>query len=802
MKNLIYSLCLFICFIGFSQKQQKYSKAKITYGTAQNFQKLVDLGIPMDHGQQKKGVYLISDFSEREIALIKNAGIKVEILVDDVVEDFIQRNKKAKQQLEAKNLNCASNSGSAVTYPTPSNFSLGSMGGYFTYQEMLDNLDAMRSQYPNLISARADIGTFVTNGTPDNSVTPSIGGNALQWVRISDNPDSDEAEPEILYDAIHHAREPASLSQLIYYMWYLLENYNTDPEIKEIIDTTELYFVPVVNPDGYLYNQKTNPNGGGMWRKNRYNTYGVDLNRNYDYYTTADDPSTSVWGGAGTSSSTSSDVYPGTGPFSEPETQAMKWFTEQHDFIIALNNHTSGDLLLYPFGYASNTPTPDNATYEAISDQMVNQNGFDNILSAGLYPAAGDSDDFMYAGTTSSHNKIFAFTPEIGPEFWPASNQIDGICKSMMYLNLTAAKMTHNYAAVQSNTSQYVGDNLSVIVPYTITRLGLEGSGDFTVSIIPVSSNISSVGSSKNHNGLTIGNSTSDNITINLSPSIAVGDEISYTVQVDGGTFKESITINRTFGSLIAAVSDNCNSISSFTNSGWATTTSTFVSSSASITESPTGNYSSNQSKSIELTDSIDLTNANAANVQFYAKWDIENNWDYTQFEVSVDNGSSWIPQCGKYTNAGSNNAGQPTDEPLYDGTQSDWVLEEIDLSDYLGQSIKVRFQFASDSSEERDGFYFDDLTINTFDASLSNADFIKSSFSILPNPIKDILKIQPKNSQNFDVTLVNIQGQQILSKTNLKGDQNIDTTPLNLGIYFLSIRTEQGTSTFKIMKK
>ena len=69
-------------------------------------------------------------------------------------------------------------------------------------------------------------------------------------------------------------------------MWYLLENYATNADIKATVDNTELFFVPCVNPDGYVYNQTTNPNGGGMWRKNRRNngtSFGVDINRNYGY---------------------------------------------------------------------------------------------------------------------------------------------------------------------------------------------------------------------------------------------------------------------------------------------------------------------------------------------------------------------------------------------------------------------------------------------------------------------------------------------------------------------------------------
>ncbi len=91
----------------------------------------------------------------------------------------------------------------------------------------------------------------------------------------------------MLYTALTHAREPASVQQLLYFMYYILENYGVDDEITDIVDNTELYFVPCVNPDGYVYNQMESPQGGGMWRKNRRNngdgSFGVDLNRNFGY---------------------------------------------------------------------------------------------------------------------------------------------------------------------------------------------------------------------------------------------------------------------------------------------------------------------------------------------------------------------------------------------------------------------------------------------------------------------------------------------------------------------------------------
>jgi len=75
--------------------------------------------------------------------------------------------------------------------------------------------------------------------------------------------------------------------QLMFFMWYLLENYSTNPDVKYLVDNLELYFIPDMNPDGYAYNYLTDPGGGGMWRKNRKRLWrrniGVDLNRNFGY---------------------------------------------------------------------------------------------------------------------------------------------------------------------------------------------------------------------------------------------------------------------------------------------------------------------------------------------------------------------------------------------------------------------------------------------------------------------------------------------------------------------------------------
>ena len=798
MKKITLFALLIVFQIGYTQNQQeKHQRAKINYHNSNDLTKLDALGISVEHGVHKQGHFVISDFSISEIEKAKNEGFVVDILIEDSREYFLQKNSLNKAP--ERNLSC--NGGNTIDYQTPDNFELGSMGGYFTYQEMLDELDQMKALYPNLITSKSNIHNFLTEGQSDNSTTPPIGGNGIQWVKISDNPENtSEGEPQILYTAIHHAREPNSLSQLIFYMWYLLENYETDNEIKSIVDNTELYFVPVVNPDGYLYNEKTDPNGGGFWRKNRKNGNGVDNNRNYDYYINGD-PNNGVWGGEGASNDPDSQTYHGTAPFSEVENQALKWFCEQHDFIMAFNNHSYGNLLLYPYGYTDNAPTPENDLFEGISEELVSQNGFNNILSSGLYPAAGDSDDFMY-GTVGTHDKIYAMTPEIGPEFWPPSNQIEGIAKSMMYLNITSAKMVNNYAALKDTSPLFVGDEVVVDNTFDLRRLGVSGTGNFTVSINPISSNITAVGDPIVFSNLDVLEETDGTIQYTLANGTEAGDLIVFEIKVNNGTYDNVTLLNKIFGNLVPIFEDAGDSATdNFENNGWDITNATFVSPSNSITESPNGDYQNNENKTITLLEDINLTNIIGANVTFYAKWDIENNWDYVQLEVSIDDGNSWIPQCGLFTNEGSNNGGQPTGEPLYDGLQNDWVLEQIDLSDYLGEQIKIRFQFQSDGEVTSDGFYFDDLTVNVLDdGNLSITDIEASQFSVYPNPVSDLLYITTPVT-NYTVSIYNIQGQLISTPSIYSGSQTIDYSTFSKGIYLMKFISENFTKTFKIVK-
>ena len=226
----------------------KYSRVNVdlTTGDPREF---AQGGFDLEHGLYLPNRLYISDMSEFEIEQVRAMGFELKVLIDDVQQHYAEQSAQRTQPY------CQEYN---YEYEVPTNFHYGSMGGYLTYQELIDELDLMGHFYPNLISGRQQAGTELSHE-----------GRRIEWVRISDNADVDESEPEILYTALHHAREPISMMQMVYYMWYLLENYETSKEVKYIVDNTELYFIPCVNPDGYVYNHTIAPDGGGNWRKNK-----------------------------------------------------------------------------------------------------------------------------------------------------------------------------------------------------------------------------------------------------------------------------------------------------------------------------------------------------------------------------------------------------------------------------------------------------------------------------------------------------------------------------------------------------
>ena len=348
----------------------------------------------------ERGVYVELVTVKEELEALREAGFKLEVRIADMEKHYVSQNPN-----------------------------MDPMGGFLTFDEMVDRLFEIHSDYPDITTAPYSIGQ-------------SWEGRELWMIKVSDNPDIDEDEPEVWYDGLHHAREPITHQLLIYYLEYLCENYGVNPAVTEVVDERELFILPCVNPDGYVYNQTTNPNGGGMWRKNRRDngggSYGVDLNRNYPY----------DWGhdNQGSSPNPSSGTYRGPSPGSEPEIQAILEYINSRHIALSHSYHSYGNLVLIPWCADYNGYTPDHNSFMAIGNQISTWNGYEvGTVWELLYNVNGGSIDWHY-GQQDEHFRIMAFSQEVGPSFWPPESSIQGLCEENLMPNLYVAQIADQYA--------------------------------------------------------------------------------------------------------------------------------------------------------------------------------------------------------------------------------------------------------------------------------------------------------------------------------------------------------------------
>ncbi|MEA2621286.1 MAG: carboxypeptidase, partial [Chloroflexota bacterium] len=285
------------------------------------------------------------------------------------------------------------------------------------------HIQAVESAHPGIV-ALSQIGT-------------SYEGRALWAAKISDNVGTDENEPEVLFDAVHHAREHLTTEMALYVLDLLAGQYGEGSALGQrvtgLVDAREVWIVFMLNPDGLQFDLTGNPYR--LWRKNRQPTpnsssIGTDLNRNYGYR----------WGCCGGSSgSPGSDTYRGPAPWSAPEVAAFRDFVKsrvvggRQQIRAHITFHTSAELILYPYGYThdkvpADMTSADHRTFIDLADAMAATNGYTAMQSSSLYITDGDQIDWMYAT-----QRIFSFTFEMYPpadgqttygRFYPPDEQI------------------------------------------------------------------------------------------------------------------------------------------------------------------------------------------------------------------------------------------------------------------------------------------------------------------------------------------------------------------------------------------
>ncbi|MBW7889061.1 MAG: immune inhibitor A [Bacteroidetes bacterium] len=784
---------LFLCI---TAAQEKYSKVEIAVPTEQEYSRLVHLGIAVDHFTGKIGNTISVYLSEREIHTLQENNIPYTVQIDDWKTFYADKHSQ-------KN-----NPSLAIHNDVPKYFRYGAMGGFLTNNEVIQQLDSMRLLFPAIISARESIGT-------------TCEGRTIFSVKIFKGTEKSEPDkPEVLYTALHHAREPEGMMTVVYFMWWLLENYGIDTEATYLVNNRQMYFIPVLNVDGYEYNRTTNPNGGGMWRKNRRNngdgSYGVDLNRNYgpEY----------MWNAVNGGSSTNSfdETYRGSAPFSEPETQAIRNFVFAHNFKTCFNYHTYSNLLVYPWGYASRE-TEDYKIFRTWAYDLTAINRYVSGIDMQTvqYSTCGNSDDFMYGDTTGGKTKIFAMTPEVGATgFWPSTAEIIPLAQENLEMNKLLAHFAGSSVNVKSiQFPNFITPNQPASSIITFFNEGLLPSSEF--SILFQNQNETAY-ASESILSLSSQQLFSKNVNFTASPVNSVTGTFSYAIRNFDSSFvsnQEDVIIY--FGKPDTLLFDDASN-GTFqwnTGSGWNIADSTLhtpFSPPYSFSDSPNGKYKSNSENSLTLLNGVSLAGYQAAQLQFAAYWEIEPSWDFAVVEVSTNNGSTWNNCRTNLMHKASARSGskQKGNTYGYDGYTpgGDWIMQSVDLTPYAGNNIVIRFRLSSDTAEERDGWYLDDIRILAYKAmpSIVEKQNLPFSYALLqnyPNPFNPATTIffQLPTRDFVTIKLYDIVGREVSTLINEvleagKHSIRLNTESLSSGIYFYKMSSGNFSSIKKMV--
>lgn len=257
---------------------------------------------------------------------------------------------------------------------------------YHNYDAMTAELQQLADTFPHLVTLE--------------SAGQSVQGRELWLVKISDNPEQDEAEPKLLYIANMHGDEVVGREMMIYLVRQLATTYETSERIRNLVNNAQIYVMPSMNPDGFE-------------RRSRYNANNADLNRNFPDFTS--DPR---------------DI-PGN---RQPETKAVMDLHARHHFVHALNYHGGDVCFNMPWDTKANARTGDRFGDDPLMQSLarkyadanptmrVNSGGtFDRGVTYGYewYEVDGGLQDW-----STYYRRSFHATIELSYTKWPAASHL------------------------------------------------------------------------------------------------------------------------------------------------------------------------------------------------------------------------------------------------------------------------------------------------------------------------------------------------------------------------------------------
>ncbi len=338
--------------------------------------------------------------------------------------------------------------------------------GYYTYDELTTLLQQLHTQYPTIF-------TYY-------SIGKTYEGRDIWVVQLENTQSPKQNKTAVLYIGGMHGNEPLGSETVIYSMKAITENYTTayvnqsfTEQICHIIDNVTLYFVPMINPDGIEAGTRKNRQAN-QCPLGRTLYCGVDLNRNFPYawdkldefpfqyrfghwnaQTFREHPLQFLLSKFPTLFFPTTVKYPmgdievfipylkgghyrGPAPLSEKETQALDSFVANHSISLAVDYHSPGEKILFPW-YSSRDSSPDDQKLRAIASNLSSINGYELLQGGDWYLTPGCIMDYLY----TKYN-ILPFTIELGslkhPSDFTSKNRIHDICETHVYVNLCLAE--------------------------------------------------------------------------------------------------------------------------------------------------------------------------------------------------------------------------------------------------------------------------------------------------------------------------------------------------------------------------
>jgi len=307
---------------------------------------------------------------------------------------------------------------------------------YHTYESLTAELQSLQENHSMIMSL--------------SSLGKTYEGRNIWMVKLSDNVTIEENEPGVLLMAAHHGNEWPGIEICLFFIHYMVEQYeNTSlPQVREALTNTQIYLIPMVNPDGVTADTRKNcaPNHGPFGKTPSITSYGVNLNRNYDdpwflsyifplrYYLPMILPDASM-------------NYRGPYPFSENETKAVKHFAETHNVSISISYHSYGEFIIYPWMHTTKQ-TPDEPLFRSVGENISAINGYHLYIKQDrLIP--------LYGGTLgSSENWLYrekgalAYTVEVGSERRPTNAQeVIDLCMTHTMVHLYLCQRAQTIAS-------------------------------------------------------------------------------------------------------------------------------------------------------------------------------------------------------------------------------------------------------------------------------------------------------------------------------------------------------------------